>query len=1334
MGLNSVAAPVAAPHSATTSAPAPRASAGDYVVCGANNHPVVNLHNVSFGVGNITVCNHASLTFEYGVISILSVTTVGNSWWAGNLNERYHVNVTNGAQLHFIHAVLNTSAASPDADPFLNVTVSQSSILSLDSSNLSFSGSVYVTGQSLLFLNRSNVQPNTAMPNPASAPASLVADSAYAPTITVNSLSSLVTAGSTIQNYYKNPASSTPALDENFSKDYSAAAPLLTNLTLYASWTPQDPNQLVGDVYDQWTAATLEVFLNSPTTATATVNFTAYGLHSSPVTLNIVPGLAAYYLPISAGFVQAPMSSNGLAGLLGQMQLGSAGFAVTSISYGGVVALEGMNLSLVPYHDYNVTIRNHSHFFGVDTRLDVNYANASAGCGNTPDQSNKVIFSDGSWGDLANTTPYTLFSNGKTCSGVDAFQVDSLVTPASFYWVYYWAGFSAVGPTGTADPGVELDAYSPVDSNATYQSNPAHMSALYYAALASRSLPVGAPLSQYANTSLAGTTEVALAGAYVTHATLGPGLPVTTYVGSFTQDVVTINGTSTPASVGGTVTISDGACNWPYANLGCGAMSLPKVQLPITTADLQMGPISVNAAYGTCTGTGCQVYEGVALSVSITIIDTNWYEIAGGATVPVYLYDVYGSSNDSAPIIAGDPATISDASFSAGNNDATVQFQLTVPFHVPTSPVPHLWAAIDPHHVAPSNGTNDKNGTFQYTALPAPTLGTLTIQAIDGCLKTPLNLPGSAQNSCNTVIFETTLTNSGDAPVGVNSVFKWGATAPTTQIGGIQYDYLNPGESALVNVTMPVTYLTTSGYVFLTVTSPSGAGGPPPINLFAQSSQFVLNDYTSLAEHSFSASIVVPGGPGPTSASLNKTIFRVGDAMGFTLGLANYGKAALANATLSIQNPSGLGWEVVGNYSNISVPAATVGTGIGWLNVSGYWHINAKVIGTTLGLHRFQIALNWSNVWLYGLKTLNYSYTYNATIGAPQVTIPGFGFTPQTMDLGAVRSLSIAGHVYYETYNGSPTATISTLLIDPQSGLVCEAYAGTTASNGSAIPAINPGDPAGSLSGCLTAGTYNLQVKVSYLGATWFFNVSSALTLNSVVVTQSFVGSLLFWLIIIVVVVVAAVLGFLFYMKKFGKGNLVECGECGELIPESAVACPHCGAEFEKNLVRCSRCGSSIPAVSTVCPECSVLLVGKEADPSAEAYGKFSERYRVQARKELGDNYNESSFWEWWRRQPTYIPFATWKQQQQPAAKGQAPQTMMSQGDNMPAGGMGRSPPPSGGAGGPVGPGGYPDHQAASADEEASAQQPGTMKVCPSCGKGINESFLLCPFCGAVTR
>ena len=28
----------------------------------------------------------------------------------------------------------------------------------------------------------------------------------------------------------------------------------------------------------------------------------------------------------------------------------------------------------------------------------------------------------------------------------------------------------------------------------------------------------------------------------------------------------------------------------------------------------------------------------------------------------------------------------------------------------------------------------------------------------------------------------------------------------------------------------------------------------------------------------------------------------------------------------------------------------------------------------------------------------------------------------------------------------------------------------------------------------------------------------------------------------------------------------------------------------------------------------------------------------------------------------------------------------------------------------------------------------GGMKVCPSCGRNINESFLVCPFCGAVTR
>jgi RNA polymerase subunit RPABC4/transcription elongation factor Spt4 len=234
-------------------------------------------------------------------------------------------------------------------------------------------------------------------------------------------------------------------------------------------------------------------------------------------------------------------------------------------------------------------------------------------------------------------------------------------------------------------------------------------------------------------------------------------------------------------------------------------------------------------------------------------------------------------------------------------------------------------------------------------------------------------------------------------------------------------------------------------------------------------------------------------------------------------------------------------------------------------------------------------------------------------------------------------------------------------------------------------------------------------------------------------------------------VVVLAVL-FLVVIPRQARGKLVECGECGELIPADALVCPKCGAEFESDLVRCSRCSATIPANSEYCPECSAQLLGKPgaeaSDPERQAYADFVERFRGDAKRELGDNYSESAFWDWWKRQPTYVPYSQWRMQQgqgasragmtaPPAAAAEAP--------------MATPPPqpPKGGAGGTMAASGAlaPAATAPSAPPMARTAAPAPaapaaaaapagsgLKPCPNCGKEVPPEYLVCPFCGAVTQ
>ncbi|MBC7108429.1 MAG: hypothetical protein H5T41_06550 [Methanomassiliicoccales archaeon] len=146
---------------------------------------------------------------------------------------------------------------------------------------------------------------------------------------------------------------------------------------------------------------------------------------------------------------------------------------------------------------------------------------------------------------------------------------------------------------------------------------------------------------------------------------------------------------------------------------------------------------------------------------------------------------------------------------------------------------------------------------------------------------------------------------------------------------------------------------------------------------------------------------------------------------------------------------------------------------------------------------------------------------------------------------------------------------------------------------------------------------------------------------------------------LIIAIVVAIIIAFSIYLYKYGLGKMVECGECGALIPESSRRCPKCGVEFEPGTVKCSECGAWIPANSAECPECGAKFVTEpipeEEDEyikkMREQYEKSIEIYREQARSVLGKKYSEEKFKQWWKKQPTYISFEKWLSQEEERRK-----------------------------------------------------------------------------------
>jgi ribosomal protein L40E len=150
------------------------------------------------------------------------------------------------------------------------------------------------------------------------------------------------------------------------------------------------------------------------------------------------------------------------------------------------------------------------------------------------------------------------------------------------------------------------------------------------------------------------------------------------------------------------------------------------------------------------------------------------------------------------------------------------------------------------------------------------------------------------------------------------------------------------------------------------------------------------------------------------------------------------------------------------------------------------------------------------------------------------------------------------------------------------------------------------------------------------------------------------------WVYLIILAGIAAVIiGFSGYLYKYGLGKMVECGECGALIPESSKRCPKCGVEFEVGTAKCSECGAWIPSNSASCPECSAKFITDAIEEEEDAYLKkmrehyeaYVDTFRDEARKTLGKKYSDGKFPDWWKKQPSYVSFENWLSQEEEKRK-----------------------------------------------------------------------------------
>jgi subtilase family serine protease/ribosomal protein L40E len=183
-------------------------------------------------------------------------------------------------------------------------------------------------------------------------------------------------------------------------------------------------------------------------------------------------------------------------------------------------------------------------------------------------------------------------------------------------------------------------------------------------------------------------------------------------------------------------------------------------------------------------------------------------------------------------------------------------------------------------------------------------------------------------------------------------------------------------------------------------------------------------------------------------------------------------------------------------------------------------------------------------------------------------------------------------------------------------------------------------------------GSYNFVVLSNETYVASSFTSVQAVACEEVFWTFEVI--LLLLIIIIVVVVIAAITA---YIKVFGLGKLVECGECGAFIPEDSTACPKCGVQFETETAKCSSCQAWIPVKVKKCPECGVEFATGEVEMEdykkkmRMQYDEVKAKFKKEAQQELGKSLTDAEFEDWWRTQPTFVSFAQWTKQEEDMRK-----------------------------------------------------------------------------------
>jgi subtilase family serine protease/ribosomal protein L40E len=307
------------------------------------------------------------------------------------------------------------------------------------------------------------------------------------------------------------------------------------------------------------------------------------------------------------------------------------------------------------------------------------------------------------------------------------------------------------------------------------------------------------------------------------------------------------------------------------------------------------------------------------------------------------------------------------------------------------------------------------------------------------------------------------------------------------------------------------------------------------------------------------------------------------------------------------------------------------------VTVNTTWRINL-----TMGSYTLLVVANADDI-VDDKDDTNNELTGEFIIEAPNAVVEIYSLDSTSYVPGT--NIFVTGQVYNKNTNESIPGAKVYVWLERNGVMVGDKFNGTTNSMG--IFAISLYVPEG------FDGNYQIHGE-SPMGDKVFA------TSKNVTIAEADSGGIPWYIyLMILAVIAAAIILFSAWLYKYGLGKMVECGECGALIPESSKRCPKCGVEFEVGTAKCSECGAWIPSNSAVCPECNAKFISDAIEEEEDAYLKkmreqydaYVDTFREEAQKTMGKKYSDSKFQEWFKKQPSYISFENWLSQEEEKRK-----------------------------------------------------------------------------------